>query len=327
MALGEIPPWLNVQPSQFVQAASEGAAAGQRTAQLGLEGQRLAQDAAQHSASLADQANAQAAQIQMEQAKLAQAAQQEQVELQAKKDQAAQAAAMAMQQHEVEHAYKMANINLGQQRLQSVAQAAAEKQKQAALSLQDTIGFAKYMKENPEDTMGALALFPNAGQRAVSSARITNPERDKIHFYQGGAWRLKPGASQLETLQEPLTPNTDERVLEWQIRDAIKNSPDSVPALTQKLKEVQASKRAPVVSTGTGNRGSTLPDWMNQPAGSAPKMPSADELPPSSGTETATTPAPAPTEAAMPEFKTEEEALASGVKGIVIINGRKARID
>lgn len=295
MAIGSIPPWLNVGPKDFITAAQEGASAGSQVAQTGaatglraaelsqqsdITSAKLRQEAELEGQRLAHQSAMEAQRLAMEGARLQQQGQLAQMELEAKKEQTAQQAARMAQEHEMEFAYRQAQIGLASGRLQTTQQAAEEKSRQAASIYADSVGFATYLKDHPDDVMGALALYPNASQKVTTTARMNKPEAEKVFHYQGEISRVNPRTGEVTTLQESRAPTPEERVVELQIRQAIKDKdPVTVAALTRQLQALQEAKR--IKTTGTGTAGWTMPDWMTNPAQVPTQMPGAEELPPS----------------------------------------------
>lgn len=283
MALSDVPDWLRVNPRDFMAAAQEGATTGLRVGELSQQADivnaKLRQEAELEGQRLAHQSAMEAQRLAMEGARLQQQGQLAQMELEAKKEQTAQQAARMAQEHEMEFAYRQAQIGLASGRLQTTQQAAEEKSRQAAAIYADSVGFATYLKDNPDDVMGALALYPNASQKVTTTARMNKPETAKVFHYQGGIFRLQPGASEVETLQEPIVPSAEEKVVELQLKRAITSGADAsvIESLKNQLKLFQLEKAKKTSRSAQWE----MPDWMTNPAQVPTQMPGEGELPPS----------------------------------------------
>ncbi len=115
--MAQIPPWLNVQPSDFVHAASQGAQAGLEAARTRQQGQEASDRIGLESQRLALQADAQSQQADESEARLSQAERIANMEMQARKDIAERNAMRTSQQMAIQQAYHQAQFGLGQQRI------------------------------------------------------------------------------------------------------------------------------------------------------------------------------------------------------------------
>jgi len=116
-----IPPWLDIHPSELVNAARAGTEAAQGQERIGLEQQRLAQSAGQA-----------AAQLGMERQRLAMADKQTQMENQLRKQTLQQEFQRSQAQLEVAKAYHEATLGLAKDRLDTETQRLQQTIKQQA---------------------------------------------------------------------------------------------------------------------------------------------------------------------------------------------------
>ena len=167
MALGALPPWISVQPQDFVRAGQEGADAGLSAArieqagrlhaeQLGMEAQRMKQKAA------------------AEAARLSQAEHIAEMETQARQEIAQQNRLREDQQNLIQNAQRQAEFGLHRSRLEQQDALAQAKDREAAMSFAQTAGLAAYLKANHGDMAGALMQFPHARQ-IVSALKAPKP--------------------------------------------------------------------------------------------------------------------------------------------------------
>ncbi len=160
MALDSVPPWLDVTPAQFGQAAAEGA-------RLNLSRQELAQRGQEENARLQMSAAASAAQLGMEQKRLAATEKQMAMQHQLREDMLASNFQRAQTQSAVARAYHEAMIGLGKQRLADTAAKTAQVHKDAAQALSDTQNFSMFIAGGGSIAEG-MAKYPRANPRTVS---------------------------------------------------------------------------------------------------------------------------------------------------------------
>lgn len=170
MALGEIPPWLAVNPADFVRAGSEGASAG-----LGA-------------AHIAQEASAERDRIGMEAARLSQQEHIAEMEASTRREIADQNRMREDQSMAIQNAYRQSVLGLQKDRLTAAAALTDAKGKAAAMQFADEQGFAQAIaggKTVPE----ALALFPRTKAATVNALRLSKenePGQARVGTLPGG---------------------------------------------------------------------------------------------------------------------------------------------
>jgi hypothetical protein len=196
MALGEIPPWLNVQPSDFVRAGSAGAEAGLGAAKVALE------------------AKAQSDQAALQAARLSQAERIANMEMQARREIAEQNRLREDQQLAIQSAYHTAQIGVAKDRIAEQQALAEAKGRAAANQMARNAGFAEYIKAHPEDMIGGYAQF-GPESNVVNALRMTQPTPPGqativTHPETGKRKFLRQGRSGQET---PITEPSEEMTI------------------------------------------------------------------------------------------------------------------
>ncbi len=163
MALDSIPPWLDVTPAQFGQAAAE----GQR---LQLSRAELAQRAQEENARLQQSAAATAAQLGLAQQRLAASEKQMAMQSKLREEMIAANFQRAQTQSAVTNAYHEAMIGLGKQRLADTAAKTTQAHQDAALALADSQNLAMFVAGGGSIAEG-MAKYPRANPRTVSLLR------------------------------------------------------------------------------------------------------------------------------------------------------------
>jgi len=198
MAIGQIPPWLDVNPSQFVRAGQEGAEAG-----LGVA--RLRQSAQSDAARLGLEADALAQKAQSDAAHLSQQEHIAQMEMQARKEIAEQNRLREDQQMLIQNAYHQAEIGLGKARIDQQRALADEKAKEAAMTFAQESALAQHIAAGGDLATG-LMKFP----RGKGLARALNPAQDyegptRTEEIEGGTVISRPGSSHWQYVPKPKT--------------------------------------------------------------------------------------------------------------------------
>jgi len=168
MALGSLPPWLDVTPSSFVQAGQEGANAGiasahlqqsadQHSAQLGMEAQRLRQQGAAEAARLSQQEH------------LAM------MEAQARKEIADQDFQRQQQKQLITNAYRQSQLGLEKSRLEQKQALADAVDREKAMTYAQESALAQHIAAGGDMATG-LAKFPRA--RGIAGALKTQQESE-----------------------------------------------------------------------------------------------------------------------------------------------------
>lgn len=170
MALGQIPPWLNVSPADFVGAASTGARIGLERSRIDTQSQEAAASRQLEAQRMQQQAMMEQAQLQMQSQKLDEAQNQAQVENQTAKEQLQQNFLLKQQQTDVLGAYHQAQISLGKQKLEEASKA-------SAMTMAQKQGYAQSIASgmSPAEAAGK---FPMAATTGVIS-EISKPSSQK----------------------------------------------------------------------------------------------------------------------------------------------------
>jgi hypothetical protein len=203
----QIPPWLDVSPSQFVQAREAGVRAGQENAQLGqqgdlerarlaqerdLEGARISQQGQMEGARLAQSAAEAAQQLGLAKQRLEAQQKQTAMEFQAGQETAKQNFMLRQTQDAVANAYKQAQIGLGNQKLDLAGQklkldvqtvaaktaTATSKPDPIAMKQFDTVE-AAYLNAVKEYQKAKASTDPNVQSTAGDLARIAKNYSDR----------------------------------------------------------------------------------------------------------------------------------------------------
>jgi hypothetical protein len=180
MAQYPIPPWLNVSPGDFGQAAARGA-------EISLGRQRIQQEAVQ-----ANQRAAQAAQ-----------------ELEARRKQEADNAQREAQQLEYQHAYQTAELGLKQQQQEQSEQAFQMEVKAAAQKSQAMLEYQRRYQAGEDPTKLGMELFPLMGMSGAGLASLAKkpPELGKVTPITLSDGRkvdaIRTGAGQLRIMAPP----------------------------------------------------------------------------------------------------------------------------
>jgi hypothetical protein len=156
MAIGSIPPWLEVSPQQFVHAGQAGAEAGLGAARTALEAESIRNRAAE------------------EGARLSQAERLHVMEMQTREEIAQQNQLREQQKLALENAYKTAQFGLSKARLQEVQTIADQKAHDAAMQFADEQGFTKELAAGtsvPE----AMSKYPRTRPSIVNALRLSSP--------------------------------------------------------------------------------------------------------------------------------------------------------
>jgi hypothetical protein len=187
MAQYQIPPWLNVSPGDFGQAAARGA-------EISLGRQRLQQESVQ-----ANQRAAQAAQ-----------------ELEARRKQEADNAQREAQQLEYQHAYQTAELGLKQQQQEQSEQAFQMEVKAAAQKSQVMLEYQQRVGPGKEDPVKVgLELGPMMGMTGNQMAQLARkpPELGKVTPITLSDGRkvdtVRTGANQLRIMSPPPAAQTN----------------------------------------------------------------------------------------------------------------------
>jgi hypothetical protein len=180
----QIPPWLDVSPSQFVQAREAGVRAGQENAQLGqqgdlerarlaqerdLEGARISQQGQMEGARLAQSAAEAAQQLGLAKQRLEAQQKQTAMEFQAGQETAKQNFMLRQTQDAVANAYKQAQIGLGQQRIDQTAKKVQQDTAEKAQALADRQNYSMAVAGGMTPAE-ALAKYPRAWTPALAQA-------------------------------------------------------------------------------------------------------------------------------------------------------------
>lgn len=156
MALGTIPPWLDITPETFIRAGSAGAEAGLGSARTALEAESIRTRAAQ------------------EARRLSQAEHMHALEMQTRQEIAEQNRLRENQQMAIQSAYHTAQIGIAKERVDQAAAIAAQKEREAALQFADEQGFTKEIAGGtgvPE----AMSKFPRTRASIVNALRLASP--------------------------------------------------------------------------------------------------------------------------------------------------------
>lgn len=186
MAQYPIPPWLNVSPGDFGQAAARGA-------EISLGRQRIQQEAVQ-----ANQRAAQAAQ-----------------ELEARRKQEADNAQREAQQLEYQHAYQQAELGLKQQQQEQAEQAFQFTVKQAAQKSQAQMEAQQRIQAGEDPTKVYMELGPTLGITGAGMASLAKkpPELGKVTPITLSDGRkvdtVRTGANQLRIMSPPPAAQTN----------------------------------------------------------------------------------------------------------------------
>jgi len=151
-----IPPWLNVTPSQFVQAGQAGAEAGLGAARVAQEAAALKQRAAQEAARLSHAEHLQS------------------MELQARQEIAEQNRLREDQQMALQNAYRTSQIGLGKARIAQAEAIADQKAREAALQFADEQGFTQEIAGG-SPVAQAMAKYPRVRPSIVNQLRLSVP--------------------------------------------------------------------------------------------------------------------------------------------------------
>jgi hypothetical protein len=183
MAIGNVPTWLQVNPSDFVRAGSAGAEAGLGAARVAQEAAALKQRAAQEAARLSHAEHLQS------------------MELQARQEIAEQNRLREDQQMALQNAYRTSQIGLGKARIAQAEAIADQKAREAAMQFADEQGLAGYLKENPNDIIGGVSKFSRSRPSVVSTlthAQKVQAENERIK--KGAYIKEHPEIPGLKTL-------------------------------------------------------------------------------------------------------------------------------
>ena len=146
----ELPPWLNFSPQTFVAAGEAGVRARQQDQQLGLEGQRLAQESAQANAQLG-----------MEAQRLQASQRQAGMEAQVQREQILSNFNRSQTQAAITSAYHAATLGLAKSKLDLEAKKLQQVTADKAATLADRQNYAMAISSGM-DPKEALAKFPRA---------------------------------------------------------------------------------------------------------------------------------------------------------------------
>lgn len=154
MALGEIPSWISIRPTDFVAAGTAGAEAGLGAARTALEARSISDRASQAAAALSSHEHLQA------------------MEMQARREIAEQNRLRDDQQMAIENAYRTAQIGLGKQRIEEQQALAEAKAKQAAAQFAAEQGIAQDIAGG-KTFMQAIGSHPGARPAYLEALRLS----------------------------------------------------------------------------------------------------------------------------------------------------------
>lgn len=164
----QIPPWLQIQPADYVRAGAEGAQAGLESSRLQQQGQEAGARIGLESQRLALEAQSESQRAQEQAARLSHEEQIAQMEMQARKDIAEKNAMRQSQQLAIENAMKSSQIGLQKQHIDQQMVLANQKAKEAAATYSDEQGFRQAIAGGVEP-MEAAARFPRSRISTVSA--------------------------------------------------------------------------------------------------------------------------------------------------------------
>jgi hypothetical protein len=170
--MADIPPWLNVGPTSYLQAAESGTQAGLRAGEiatqqiLAQERQKMAQQELGQRQQEINQRNA------LAQAQMSQNQQLTMAEMQMRRDIATQNNQRMQAQQAMLNAYRQGQLGLGQQRVENQENFQDQRAADAAMSYRDEQGFANAIA-NGMTPQQALFQFPRAKASMVSALTRT----------------------------------------------------------------------------------------------------------------------------------------------------------
>jgi hypothetical protein len=286
-----LPPWLDVSPNQFVQAAEAGTRAGLERSQLvqqgdlerarmkqqgQLEGARISQQAQQagmqaslEGTRIAQSAAQAAQQLGLERQKLAFQQQQTAMEFQVSEETSKQNFMVKQTQDAVNNAYRQAQIGLGQQRIDQTAQKVKQDLAEKAQALADRQSYAMAVAGGMTPAE-ALAKYPSAWTPALAQATAKpGPEQTVTEHFkevEGKDADVTPGGTR--SFLNPM------RYLAGKDYPAVTNAPavEGHPAYS-------VTQKVPVGTSPTDAFRAAQPSPASGATAPAPSGPSAPGLP------------------------------------------------
>jgi hypothetical protein len=189
--MAEIPPWLNVGPTNFLQATAEGSNTGLRAGEIANQAREFnaRQEMARQQMAM-EQTNAVRRQ-QIADVQQAQNFQLSNAEMQMRRDIATQNNQRMQAQQQMLNAYRQAQVGLGQDRLKEQQELHEAKARDAALAYRDEQGFSDAIASgaSPEQ---ALFHFPRTRASIFSALTRTGTEQGREDLVK---WKLQATAA------------------------------------------------------------------------------------------------------------------------------------
>jgi len=310
----DIPPWLNTNPQQYAENYARGASLGINVgqAQLGaqldrekmaqaaqFEQARLSQNTMLKQAELDRQMQVMAIETQQKQAQLAQQAQQFAMEMANKREQLQRDMIIKQQEVNIEKSYRDNLFTLGREKEAGEVARFNEKLNQPTIHSANNQLFS--VQPNQKG-------FPPRAT-AITPAKVTNQSKSEV-ISQNGILMMK-------------TTQPTGNVSFHSMKDVFSKLDDAKNQIEQQLAAIRTYPEETYVDTNTGlNKEQMISRYEAELAQiNAQRQQKQNEIDALiSRTSTSSN-------GSGNVFATEAEALASGVKGEVIIGGRKARID